>query len=148
MKTLKRNWLVFSKLRAIWQILTWALESIKNLRFNGLLFTKVYNVWAKKIQKLGHLLGLFIQSRKCTSLKFPGELCVMTMKIDARFEEELTCQFKIDMRNLKNFDPRTQKNSKDYTLMGCFWPKYVMFELNNVQRNYFWWHRRLMQNLK
>ena len=43
------------------------------------------------------------------SLKFTGELCVMAMKIDAKFEEELNCQFKIDMRNLKNFDPRTQK---------------------------------------
>ena len=26
----------------------------------------------------------------------------MTMKNDAKFEEELTCQFKIDMGNLKN----------------------------------------------
>ena len=41
------------------------------------------------------------------SLKFKGEFCVMTMKNDATFEEELTCQFKIDMRNLMNFDPNT-----------------------------------------
>ena len=27
-----------------------------------------------------------------------------TMKNDAKFEEELTCRFKIDMRNLTNFD--------------------------------------------
>ena len=46
------------------------------------------------------------------SLKFTGELCVMTMKNDARFEEELTCQFKIDMRNLINFDPSTRKTQK------------------------------------
>ena len=46
------------------------------------------------------------------SLKFTGELCVMTMKNDARFEEELTCQFKIDMRNLINFDLSTQKTQK------------------------------------
>ena len=26
---------------------------------------------------------------------------------DAKFEEELTCHFKIDMRNLMNFDPST-----------------------------------------
>ena len=38
-----------------------------------------------------------------------GELCVMTTKNDAKFEEELTCQFKIDMRNLLNFDLSTQK---------------------------------------
>ena len=31
----------------------------------------------------------------------------MTMKNDAKIDEELTCQFKIDMRNLKNFDPST-----------------------------------------
>ena len=32
-------------------------------------------------------------------LKFSEELCVMTMKNDAEFEEETTCSFKIDMRN-------------------------------------------------
>ena len=32
----------------------------------------------------------------------------MTMKNDAKFEEELTCHFNIDMRNLNlNFDPST-----------------------------------------
>ena len=46
------------------------------------------------------------------SLKFTGELYVMTMKNDAKFEEELTCQFKTDMRNLINFDPSTQKSQK------------------------------------
>ena len=29
----------------------------------------------------------------------------MTVKDDAKFEQELTHQFKIDMRNLTNFDP-------------------------------------------
>ena len=46
------------------------------------------------------------------SLKFTGEFCVMTLKNDAKFEEELTYQFKIDMRNLTNFDPSTQKSPK------------------------------------
>ena len=41
------------------------------------------------------------------SLKFTEELCVMTMKNDAKFEDELTCQFKIDMMNLTDFDPST-----------------------------------------
>ena len=31
----------------------------------------------------------------------------MTMKDEAKFEEELTCQFKLDMSNLTNFDPST-----------------------------------------
>ena len=29
----------------------------------------------------------------------------MALKNDAKFEEELTCQFKTDMKNLINFDP-------------------------------------------
>ena len=47
-------------------------------------------------------------------LKFTGELggIFMTMKNDTKFEQELTCQFKIGMRNLRNFDPSTQKSKK------------------------------------
>ena len=46
------------------------------------------------------------------SLKITGELCVMTMKNDAKNEEELICQFKTDMNNLMNFDPSTQISEK------------------------------------
>ena len=46
------------------------------------------------------------------SLKSTDELCVMTMKNDEKFEEELICGFKIDMRNLTNFDPSAQKSEK------------------------------------
>ena len=46
------------------------------------------------------------------SLKFTEEPCVMKMKNDAKFEKDLTCQFKIDMRNLTNFNPSTQKSQK------------------------------------
>ena len=35
----------------------------------------------------------FIQSRKFIRLKFTEMLCAMTMKNDAKFEEELTCCF-------------------------------------------------------
>ena len=41
------------------------------------------------------------------SLEFTEDLCIMTMKNDAKCEEELTCHFKIDMMNLKNFDLST-----------------------------------------
>ena len=36
----------------IWQILTWALECLKNVDFNKLLLKKVHNVWAKKVQNI------------------------------------------------------------------------------------------------
>ena len=46
------------------------------------------------------------------SLKLAGELFVMKMTNYAKFEGELTCRFKTDMRNLTNFDPSTQKSQK------------------------------------
>ena len=65
MKNLKTIWIVISKLTlGIWQILTRPLESLKNLHFNGLLSTKVRNVWAKKST---------------------GELSFKTLKNDAKF---------------------------------------------------------------
>ena len=46
------------------------------------------------------------------TLKFTEELCVMAMKNNAKFKEELTCHFKSDMRNLTNFDSTTRKSKK------------------------------------
>ena len=43
------------------------------------------------------------------SLKLKGELCVMTMKDDVKFEIELTCHFEIHVSNSTHFDPGTQK---------------------------------------
>ena len=36
----------------------------------------------------------------------------MAMENDTKFEKELTCQFKTDMRNLTNVDPNTQKSQE------------------------------------
>ena len=46
------------------------------------------------------------------SLKFTEEFCFMTLKNDAKFEEEFTCQFKTDMRNFTNFDTSTRNSQK------------------------------------
>ena len=69
----------------------------------------------------------------------------MTMKNDAKSEEELTCHFNIIMRNLTNFDLSSWKSQKLALLMGFFWTKYITFELKKVQRSNFWWHWRVMQ---
>ena len=47
------------------------------------------------------------------TIKFTDELCVITIKNNATFEEELTCHFKTDMRNLTNFNLSTQKSEKN-----------------------------------
>ena len=73
MQKLKKTWLVNSKLTwRIWWFFTLTLENLKNLHFNGLLLTKVYNVWAKKSTE---------------------ELSLIAMKIDVKFEGKLTCTF-------------------------------------------------------
>ena len=46
------------------------------------------------------------------TLKFTEDLCVMTIKNNAKSEEELTCHFKFDTRNLTNFDSSTSKTKK------------------------------------
>ena len=57
----------------------------------------------------------------------------MKLKRDTKFWEESTCRFKIDIRNLTNFDPSTRKVSKILILIGSFWAKYILFELKNYR---------------
>ena len=90
----------------------------KTWRKNDLQLEKWYDKFDKsspehtEVWKRGLSLGPFTQSRHCLDFKLTGELYVMKMKNDAKFEKELTCQFKIDIRNLVNFDPSTQKPQK------------------------------------
>ena len=73
-----------------------------------------------KVSKLGIWWGPFVQSRKGMILKFAKELCVTTMKNNWKFEEELTCNFKTDMMNLRNFDSNARKSLKNCSLIGSF----------------------------
>ena len=76
MQNLRKNWLVVWKVTwGIWEIPTRALESLK--------------IWT--------LMGSFYPKKKIYELKiYRGVSCIMTMKNDAKFEEEMTCRFKID----------------------------------------------------
>ena len=59
--------------------------------FHEILFSKVGNELAKK---------------------FIEQLNVMILKIDGKYEEELTCRFKIDIKNLTNVDSSSGKSKK------------------------------------
>ena len=124
-------------------------SSTQNLNFNELFLIKIYNIWARKVQrsyvsenwrlmqnlketnlcfqiwpeefsnfspkyskvsKLGLWWDCFIRSRKCMSFKFTKNPYVTTMKNNAKFGEKLTFHFKIDIINLVNFDPSTEKS--------------------------------------
>ena len=121
MQKLKRNWLVNSKLTwGIWQIL---IRHSKISKFA--LLTKVYNVWAKKIE----------------------ELFLMVLNTDAKFEEKITSAFKNDMKNLANFHQSTFESQKIGTLMGSFIQSRKCMSLN-LQRSFVLWQRRRIENLK
>ena len=53
------------------------------------------------------------------SLKFTEEACLMAMENDAKFEEELNCRFKTDMKNLMDFENQS-KIQRICTLTGSF----------------------------
>ena len=59
----------------------------------------------------------------------------MTLKNDKKFEEELTCRFKIDIRNLANFDLSTRK-SQNLHFSGLLLIKVYNFRAKKVQRSY------------
>ena len=113
-QNLERNRLVIWKLTwGIWQILTWSLESLKNIHFNGLLLSKVYIVWTKKVQR--------------------SYLSRHWRVIQNSERNWLVVCFKTDMRNLTNFDMSTWKFQKNFPLIGSFWAKYILFELKEYR---------------
>ena len=59
----------------------------------------------------------------------------MTLKNYEKFKEESTCSFKIDTK-LDTFWLENLKVSKIYTLMSCFWPKYILFELKTCDAKF------------
>ena len=63
----------------------------ENLHFGGLLLSKTYKVLDAKVQNR-------------------EELCLMTLKSDAKFEEKLTLGSKNDMENLVNFKVSSGKS--------------------------------------
>ena len=69
-------------------------EVSPSLYFGRFFLLKVYKILAKKVME---------------------ELCLMILKIDAKFEEKTICCFKND-KNLVNFDPSTQNLRFDWSL--------------------------------
>ena len=123
-------------------------------RKNDLCFQKWREEFSKfspehvRKSKNGTLMGSFYPKQNMYQLKiYRGVLCHDN-------EESYKIWRGIDLsvqnwqEEFDKFWPEHSKISKIYTLIGCFWPKYIMLELKKVQRSYVSWHWRLMQNLK
>ena len=95
----------------IWRILTQALESLKIFHFNELLLSKVYIVWAKKIQR--------------TYLSWNW--------IGIQIWRGIDLSFKNWHKEFDKFWPEHSKVSKIFTLMGSFWAKYILFQLKKYR---------------
>ena len=95
----------------IWQILTRALESLKNFHFNGFILSKGYIVWTKKYR------GVIFHATE--------EGCKIWRGIVLSFENW--------HKEFNKFWPEHWKVSKNFTLMGSFWAKYILFELQKYR---------------
>ena len=105
MQRLKKNWLPVPKMT--WRIPWMLMRAVQIWKFE---------LWC----------ATFVESILCLSQKRAEKLYVITLKNYAKFEEELTCTSKIDVRNLENSDP-VLESLKICTLLGSFWLKYIMF---------------------
>ena len=121
---LKRNWLVVLKLTWTAQNLTQALQK-SSFFFNWLLVTKIYIVWATKIQRsyLSWHWGV-----------------MQILKKDWPVVWKKT-------RNLANFHQSTWK-CQNWDFDGILLSKVEKIWAENLQSSYVSWQWRLMQNLK
>ena len=77
-----------------------------------------YKQW--QVWKFALCCPTFVKSIFCLSQKVAEDLCVITLKSDAKCEEELTCVLKIDIGHLMN-TTGTLKNLKICcSLRSCF----------------------------
>ena len=94
-----------------WEIFTRALESLE----------------------IGTLWDSFVQSRKCMSLKFTGELFFMTMKKRCKTGRGIDLSFQNWHEDFDEFWPEHLKISKICPLMGCLSTKYTVFKLKKYR---------------
>ena len=102
-----------------------------------------------KVSKLELWWDPFIQNRKCMSLQYTEELCIITIKNDAKLGEELICCFKTDIGNLigwfwdfhwlknsninlesKSVELNQNKNSKQPDRLDAVCKLYFTLEIN------------------
>ena len=126
-QNLKRNWPVVSKLTwEIWQILTRALKILTNFHFKGLLLSKVYIIWDKKVQKV----YLSWQWR-----------VMQNLERNWRFVSKLT-------RGIRQIFTRALGSLKTFYVNGLLFINIYIAWLKKVQRSYLLWHWIVMQNLE
>ena len=127
MQKLKKTWLLNSKLPwGIWWFFTWALENLKNLHFNGLLLTKVYNVWGKK----KYWGVMFDGTEDWCKIWRKTDLCFL--KLHEEFGKFSFTGWKIPniILKIKIAELNQNKNSKQPDLPDAVWKLCFTLEIN------------------
>ena len=173
----EKNWLVVWKMTwGIWQFFARALESLKVIQSRKCMSLKsaeeltcvvsklTWGIWqiltrALDVSNIWNLMGFFWTKYMFELKKSTEELCFMTLKNDAKFEEELTCPFKIGttiwqiltqaFECLKNLRFNGLPLTKVYTMFGLKKYRTVMFDVNEDWCKIWWktdlyfpkWHK-------
>ena len=98
-----------------WQVFTRALESLK----------------------IGTLIGFFCPKLQIYELKIYRRVMCHDNEEWCKIWRGIDLSVQNWHEEFDEFWPEHSKISKICTLMGCFWPKYIMFEPKKVQRSYF-----------
>ena len=112
MQSLKENWFLLPKITwGIWQIFTSALESLKIGTFMVSFCSKL------KMYELKNYRGVICHENE--------EWCKIWRRTDLSVQNW--------HETFDEFWPEHWKISRICTLMGCFWPKYIIFELKKYR---------------
>ena len=109
---------------------------LSNITFNWPVVWKMTQwIWQffPRALKIGILMGSFNPNLKMYQLKIHRGVICHDKQDYAKFEEEPTCHFKVNMGSLTQFWPEHLKVSKKLILMGCFWAKYILFQLKTYK---------------
>ena len=81
--------------------------------------------------------GILLSSRKCMSLKFTGNILVMTVKKRCKIVRGSNLLFQIWHEDFDEFWLEHLKISKLCFFMRCLWAKYIIFGLKNYRGDIF-----------
>ena len=86
----------------------------------------------------------FVQSRKKMSLKFTGELCVMTMESDVNLNRNWLLSSKVTW-SIWQILTQALENLKSFHFNWLFLTKVYNVWAKKAKRSYVWWNWRLIQ---
>ena len=146
-------------IRNLTKNLTWALESLKQIYFNGLLLSKVYmycyilefdKIWLEhwKVSKKFILMRSYWANYVLFELKNNTGIIFHETEEGYKIWRGIDLSFQDWHKKFDKFWAEHSKVSKIFPLMGSFWEKYILFELEKVQRSCLLLHSRMMRNLK